>query len=107
MTLKKLGLDNVNDGVMTCLAGVTLVAVVLTFFRLPVGFGGFDYFTLGTIAIAVLASWILNVKHRQQVELIGEPGAEKTKKFLSTLARSSVFWTCVTALQSLQFVRRH
>lgn len=107
MILKKLGLDNANDGLMTVLAGVTFFDVIVRFWRPPVWFSDWDYFALGTIAFAVLFSWLVNLKHRKQVELIREHVDEKTLNLLSVWSRSSVFWTCIAVLQGLSLVHRH
>jgi uncharacterized membrane protein len=107
MNLKKLGLDNGNDGAMTVLAGVTLLNVVLRFWRSPVWFTAWDYLALGFIAVAVLFSWFANFKHRQQIELVREPADEKSINLLSVWSRSSVFWACMMALQAMTFVHPH
>jgi len=46
MNLKKLGLDNANDGAMNFFAGMTFLDVVPRFWRAPVWFADWDYVAL-------------------------------------------------------------
>jgi hypothetical protein len=107
MNLKKLGFDNATDGATTVFAGVTFVNVILRFWKLPPWFADWDYVALATLAVCVVCSWLANFWHRQRVELIREHAEAKTLNILSGFARSSVFWTCMAAMQALTFVHRH
>jgi hypothetical protein len=107
MDLKKMGLDNLNDGVMTVLAGVTLLDVVVHLLKPAVWFTGWDYFGIAFIAIAVIGVWFANFKHRQQVQLIRESADERTINLLAFWSRYPVLLTCLAVLQAMSLVHRH
>jgi len=102
-----MGLDKLNDGVMTVLTGVTFLDVVVRLLKPPVWFTGWDYFAIGFIAFAVIGGWFANFKHRRQVELIRENADERTINLLAFWSRYPVLLTCLAVIQALSIVHRH